>query len=100
MRFPVVRLVLTGLAFAFFAALVYAATPSSGTVSQSNPAVTWAGPAVPTPTTSATCNGPNDPTCDNFKLTIIPPASTFGPYIVVIQTTTFSAGDWDLHVYD
>ena len=77
-----------------------AASPSSGTVSQTNPMVTWAGPSTPTPTDSSTCNGPNDPSCDNFRLTIIPPAPTFGAYIVVIQTTSFAAGDWDLQVYD
>ena len=102
MKIPVIRLALAGfvLASVFGAPVAYAATPSSGTLSQSNPTVTWAGPATPTPTGSATCNGPNDSSCDNFKLTIIPPAPTFGPYIVVIQTVSFAAGDWDLQVYD
>jgi hypothetical protein len=102
LRSNVVRLVLMGLAFAVFAALVYAANPSSGTVSQGNLMVTWTGtPPVPaTNTGSSTCNGPNNPGCDNYKLTIVPPAATFGPYVVVIKTTSAPGDDWDLEVYD
>jgi hypothetical protein len=76
-----------------------AATPPSGAVSQANPDVTWTGPLL-TPTASSTCNGPNDPSCDNFKLTIAPPDQSFGPYKVVIQTVSALSGDWDLQVYD
>jgi hypothetical protein len=76
-----------------------AATPPAGTVSQTSPTVTWTGPLL-TPTASSTCNGPNDPSCDNFKLTIVPPDSTFGPYQVSIQTVSALSGDWDMQVYD
>src|SRR5579864_61754 len=76
-----------------------AATPGSGTVSQSSPTTAWTGPFL-TPTAASTCNGPNDPTCDNFKLTIVPPDSTFGPYQVSIQTVSALSGDWDMQVYD
>ena len=78
-----------------------AATPSSGTVSQTNSTVTWTGqvPTVPA-AGSSSCSGPNNPGCDNFKLTIIPPDPTFGPYVVVIQTISQGTDDWDLEVYD
>ena len=91
-----------GLTVILLANPSFAATPSSGSVSQSNPTVTWAG-QIPTDTSelgSSGCNGPNDPGCDNFKLTIIPPDPTFGPYVVVIQTTSVGSADWDLQVYD
>src|SRR5437870_7789708 len=78
-----------------------AATPSSGTVSQTNPTVTWTGQSpIPPAAGSSSCSGPNNPGCDNFKLTIIPPDPTFGPYVVVIQTISKGADDWDLEVYD
>jgi hypothetical protein len=103
MKIPVVRPALTGfvLALVFFAALAYAATPSSGTVSQSNPTVTWNGQIpIPPAAGSSSCGGPNNAGCDNFKLTIIPPDPTFGPYVVVIQTLSKGSDDWDLDVYD
>src|SRR5437879_2862919 len=78
-----------------------AATPSSGTVSQTNPTVTWTGQIpIPPAAGSSSCGGPNNSGCDNFKLTIIPPDPTFGPYVVVIQTISKGADDWDLEVYD
>src|SRR5712692_1811531 len=79
----------------------FAATPSSGTVSQTNPTVTWAGqvPTVPA-VGSSSCGGPNNSGCDNFKLTIVPPDATFGPYVVVIKTFSQGTDDWDLEVYD
>src|SRR5207253_7094507 len=101
MKIPVVRLVLTGLVFALFAALVYAATPSSGTVSQSNPTVTWTGQIpIPPAAGSSSCSGPNNPGCDNFKLTITPPAATFRPYGAAVKTVSQNIDDGDLEVYD
>src|SRR5438552_18173219 len=101
MKIPVVRLVLTGLVFALFATHAYAATPSSGTVSQTNPTVTWTGQIpIPPAAGSSSCSGPNNPGCDNFKLTIVPPDPTFGPYVIVIQTVSAPGDDWDLEVYD
>jgi hypothetical protein len=101
LRSNVVRLLLTGLVFAVFAAFAYAATPSSGTVSQSNPTVTWTGQIpVPPAAGSSSCGGPNNSGCDNFKLTITPPDATFGPYIVVVKTVSQNSDDWDLEVYD
>src|SRR5258708_1186107 len=89
------------LALVFFGALAYAANPSSGTVSQSNATVTWNGqiPILPA-AGSSSCSGPNNPGCDNFKLTITPPAATFGPYVVVVKTVSQNSDDWDLEVYD
>src|SRR5713226_9687456 len=103
MKITVIRPALIGfvLALVFFAALAYAATPSSGTVSQSNPTVTWNGQIpIPPAAGSSSCSGPNNPGCDNFKLTIIPPDQTFGPYVVVVQTISQKFDDWDLEVYD
>src|SRR5467141_812797 len=103
MKITVIRPALTGfvLAMVFIAAVAYAATPSSGTVSQANPTVTWTGqiPTVPA-AGSSSCSGPNNPGCDNFKLTIIPPDPTFGPYVIVIRTVSAPGDDWDLEVYD
>jgi hypothetical protein len=54
----------------------WAATPGSGTVSATNPAVTWTGAF--TVATAAGCTGPGDSTCDHFSLTINPPAGQTG----------------------
>ncbi len=95
--------VVLGVAFmlagtlALFELTTYSASPSSGAVSEANPVVTWDGPLVVTPTGSATCAGPNDPSCDNFSLSVVPPSS--GSYQVKITVQPFGAGDWDLQVY-
>jgi hypothetical protein len=91
------HVVLLLLALGVFANDPRAATPPSGTVSESSPVVTWNGPPVMTPTASPSCAGPNDPACDNFRLNIVPPAS--GSYQVKITIQPFGAGDWDLQVY-
>ena len=104
MKITVIRPALIGFVLAMFiiTSITYASNPPSDTVSQSNLVVTWTGtPPVPaTNTGSSTCNGPNNPGCDNFKLTIVPPDATFGPYVVVIQTQSENSDDWDLEVYD
>ena len=69
-----------------------AATPGSGTVSATNPAVTWTGAF--TVATAAGCTGPGDSTCDHFSLTINPPAGQFQVKIVLAPS-----GDWDLDVF-
>jgi hypothetical protein len=69
-----------------------AATPNAGTISESSPSISWSGDNH-TPT-AASCDGPNDPACDNFKLTIAPPSFQ---YQVVIQLAPI--GDYDLYVY-
>src|SRR2546423_2809461 len=69
-----------------------AATPGSGTVSSASPSVTWTG-AVAVATASG-CKSATDASCDNFKLTIQPPASAFQ-----VQITLQPAGDWDLYVF-
>src|SRR5881396_3887532 len=59
------------------------ANPDSGTVSETNPHLSWTGAimaADPDLLTSPRCNGA-DP-CDNFSLTVVPPPASFGPYIV------------------
>jgi Big-like domain-containing protein len=86
----------TALVLASMAGTALAATPSSGTVTESNPTVTWTGMVMPP--TAGGCGGPNNSACDNFRLSIIPPSAAFGPYSIRI-TLTPTAGDWDLEVY-
>jgi hypothetical protein len=77
------------------------AAPASGTVSESNPTVTWTGailPANPDLLNSPRCAGANAGNCDNFSLTIAPPSSGFGPYVVEIRLEP--QGDWDMEIYN
>jgi hypothetical protein len=69
-----------------------AATPGSGTVSDSNRLVTWTG--APTIATAAPCTGANDTACDLYALTVQPPSYGFSVKIVLAPW-----GDWDLYVY-
>ncbi|MDA3932877.1 MAG: PPC domain-containing protein [Gammaproteobacteria bacterium] len=79
-----------------YAASVWAAAPPSGEVSANQQQATWTGgPLIAT--AAATCNGPDNPSCDNFALTITAP--TF-PFQVQISITASAADDWDLEVYD
>src|SRR5713226_2036944 len=90
-----------GLTVILLANSSFGATPSSGTVSQSNPTVTWTGQIpIPPAAGSSSCSGPSNSGCDNFKLTIVPPDATFGPYVVVIRTVSAPGDDWGLEVYD
>src|SRR5262245_34849451 len=74
---------------------VRAASPASGTLSQANPTVSWTGgPLVPT---AAGCAGPEDPGCDHFQLTIVPPPGGAG---FTVKITLTPLDDWDLSVYD
>src|SRR2546428_667566 len=75
----------TALALASMAGTALAATPPSGTVTESNPTVTWTGMVMPP--TAGGCGGPNNSACDNFKLNIIPPSAAFGPYSIRITLT-------------
>ncbi|MFY9825070.1 MAG: hypothetical protein WAM82_27075 [Thermoanaerobaculia bacterium] len=72
----------------------WAANPSSGTVSSSSQA-NWTGGPL-TPTAASTCGGPNNPACDNYKLTIAPPSFAFK---VEITLTLQPTDDYDLEVY-
>jgi hypothetical protein len=72
----------------------WAANPSAGTVSSSSQA-NWTGGPV-TPTGAATCGGPNNSACDNYKLTIVPPAFAFK---LEIKLTLQATDDYDLEVY-
>jgi hypothetical protein len=75
-------------------ASAWAATPPSGTVSQSSPQANWTGgPRTPT---AAACGSPTNASCDNYKLTIVPPS--FG-FKVQITLTPQLADDYDLEVY-
>ncbi len=91
-------LVAAGIAAVLFLAVapLRAATPATGTLSESNPTVTWTGPFL-TPT-AGPCGADNNASCDNFKLTIVPPSAAYGPYLVEVHLTP--QGDWDLELYD
>src|SRR6266542_934550 len=75
---------------------LHAATPATGTLSESNPTVTWSGPFLPP--TAGPCGSDNEATCDNFRLTIVPPSAAYGPYLVEVHLAP--QGDWDLELYD
>jgi hypothetical protein len=78
---------------------VAAANPGNGTVSEANPQINWTGaimPADPDVLNSPRCNGTDD--CDNFSLTIVPPAAAYGPYVVEVRLQP--QGDWDLEIYN
>src|SRR6266540_5974883 len=69
-----------------------AATPGSGTVSDSNKVASWTGALALA--TAGACSGPSDPTCDNYKLTIQAPSYAFSVKVVLQPW-----GDWDLSIY-
>src|SRR6478735_4462080 len=69
-----------------------AATPATGTVSESTPTVAWTGPFL-TPT-AGPCGADNVAGCDNYKLTIVAPSAAYGPYLVEVHLAP--QGDWDL----
>src|SRR5690349_11349349 len=77
------------------------ATPASGTVSESSPTLSWTGaimPANPDLLNSPRCAGTNAGNCDNFSLTVSPPAASYGPYVVEIRLQP--QGDWDMEIYN
>ncbi|HEY6139167.1 MAG TPA: Ig-like domain-containing protein [Thermoanaerobaculia bacterium] len=77
-----------------------AATPPGGGVSETSPAIAWSGgimPANPDLLNSPRCAGANASKCDNFALTVTPPAASFGRYVVEISLVP--QGDWDVEVY-
>ena len=72
------------------------ANPSSGSVDENNnPA--WSGQTGMLPTADSACGGANNPACDNFALTIVPPVS--GNYLVTVSLQPLGGDDWDLEVY-
>lgn len=86
---------LFALVFCFLSSVcAHAASPASGTVSQANPVVSWTGgPRTPS---AAGCAGPDDPACDHFQLTIVPPPGGEG---FTVRITLTPIDDWDLSVY-
>src|SRR5262245_58082365 len=73
----------------------FAASPASGTLSEASPVVSWTGGPV-TPS-AAGCSGPDDPTCDHFQLTLVPPGGGAG---FTVRITLTPLDDWDLNVFD
>jgi len=84
--------VITAAALALPLAGSQAANPSNGTVSAANTSVSWTGAF--TIATASGCSSANDPSCDNFKLTIQPPSYGFQ-----VQIKLQPVADWDLYVY-
>jgi hypothetical protein len=73
-----------------------ASAPVSGTVSGTQPSVTWETDIKP-PLAAVGCSTPSDSNCDNFRLTITPPSF---PFVVNITLHLSLVDDWDLKVYD
>ena len=73
-----------------------AATPATGTLSESSPTVAWSGPFLAP--TAGPCGSDNNAGCDNYKLTIVAPSAAYGPYLVEVHLAP--QGDWDLEIYD
>ena len=74
----------------------WAATPSSGTVSQSSSQASWTG-GPKTPTAAATCGSATNASCDNYKLTIVSPSEAYKVEITI--TPQLPTDDYDLEVY-
>lgn len=72
-----------------------AATPPSGTISADATTAQWQG-TLRTSTAAAECTGPNDPACDHYQLTVVPPTYD---YEIRIALTMSPADDWDLNVF-
>lgn len=85
------------LSLALVSTTAFAADPGAGTISPASPATSWQGGPflVSNP---ASCL-PGGPLCDNFSLTIVPPAS--GSYLVTLSVATAvpDDDDYDLAVY-
>lgn len=74
------------------------AVPTGGTVSPASPTTTWTGGPFLTSNPTGICLTALDPACDNFQLTIVPPAT--GSYTVDIAVSASGEGnDVDLYVY-
>jgi len=89
------RIVLVTAIAALPCAPLGAANPSSGSVSGTATQASWTG-GPKTPTASNTCGSANNSQCDNYKLTITPPAYSFK---VEISIAGGAADDYDLEVY-
>src|SRR5438132_13131475 len=72
------------------------ANPASGTVSETNPRVTWNG-QIKTPTGDSNCGSASNAGCDNFRVDFTAPSSSFGPHLLEIKLQP--QGDWDMQVY-
>jgi hypothetical protein len=72
------------------------ANPVSGSVSESQPQVTWTG-QVKVPTGDNNCGTASNAACDNFRIDFQAPSSSFGPYLLEIKLVP--QGDWDIQVY-
>ncbi|HET7746280.1 MAG TPA: hypothetical protein VFM29_03210, partial [Vicinamibacteria bacterium] len=93
---------------------VFAATPSSGTVSGAAPSAAWSGSFLlsdPTSATSSLAGGPVlgcrtsaatrsvDPACDTFKITVVPPLGRYALELS-LDGPDESPNDMDFFVFD
>jgi hypothetical protein len=77
-------------------AALHAASPSSGTVSDTATLASWTG-GPKLPTASADCGGTSGTACDYYRLTVVPP--TGSGFAVRITLTAGLLDDYDLQVY-
>lgn len=97
LRVGIVKAALLILGPILLAFPMFAASPSSGTISADSATVVWNGGPFLSPT-SLTCSGAAAVTCDQFALTIVPPKQAF---VVTIRiAVTRSGDDIDLFVRD
>ena len=73
-----------------------AASPAAGTVSSASPQTSWTG-GPKLLSVATTCGTPSNSKCDNYKLSIVPPAGSFRVEIVLTPQAT---DDYDLEVFD
>jgi hypothetical protein len=71
---------------------LFAASPPSGTISSDSPTVTWTHAFVASNPVSCFSVQGIDPTCDRFKLTIVPPPAG-QDYVVTVRATAANATD-------
>lgn len=77
--------------------VVRAATPEDGTLAKRNQTVTWSGgPFTAGVPNQLGCLGPDDPTCDTFRLTV---GTRSGSRFAIAITAALETDDYDLYVY-
>ena len=84
------------LLITLLAAPAPAASPATGTVSESATTTTWTGGPL-LPTASADCGGTSGTACDYYRLTVVPPAGA--GFSVEVSLTAGLLDDYDLQVY-
>lgn len=76
-----------------------AAAPDQGTLANKNDEVTWSGGPMYA-VNPAQCVGPQDPTCDHFRLYVDNEKKLKRVLVAIAPDEGFEADDYDLFVYD